>query len=175
MGRLTTRDKHEPNIFLVKDRGFDIYYTPEDRDYEAISKLNYLEDLEEQGLLIELGFNQYKRDALDRCTHRHCNNCDKYRRELQHYKDLEEQGRLIELPCAVGEEVWEIEGVIWKGYDWKWKSYEKAYPRMTGFTLDMLTCWGVDYFATEEEAQAEIEHRKLKELEGVEDGQGLNR
>ena len=47
MGRLTTRDKHEPNIFLVKDQGLDIYYTPEDRGYEAISKLNYLENKEE--------------------------------------------------------------------------------------------------------------------------------
>ena len=63
-------------------------------------------ELEEQGLLIEINLNQYQRDDLDRCTHRHCNNCDKYRHELQKYKNLEEQGKLIELPCLPNEEVW---------------------------------------------------------------------
>ena len=53
MGRLTSEDKHEP-VFWVKDRGFDICYTPEDRGYEAISKLAHYEDLEEAGRLIEV-------------------------------------------------------------------------------------------------------------------------
>ena len=38
------------------------------------------------------------RDELDRCTHRYCNKCDGYRKEIQRYKDLEEQGRLVVLP-----------------------------------------------------------------------------
>ena len=54
------------------------------------------EDLEEQGLLTIIDNETFQHDDLDRCTHRHCNKCDKYRRELQQYKDLEEQGRLIE-------------------------------------------------------------------------------
>ena len=38
------------------------------------------------------------RDELDRCTHRYCNKCDGYRKEVQRYKGLEEQGRLVVLP-----------------------------------------------------------------------------
>lgn len=92
----------------------------------------------------------------------------------QHYEELEEAGRLIELPCAVGDTVWIISGTEWKGYDWKWKSYENAYPSEVKFKLSMLDGMGIDYFATEEEAEAKIENRKrhgiaakLKELEGV--------
>ena len=64
--------------------------------YPTLSKLAHYEDLEEQGLLTIINNETFQRDESDRCTHRSCNNCDKYRRELQRYKDLEEQGRLIE-------------------------------------------------------------------------------
>lgn len=53
MGRLTRRDKHEP-VLWIKDRGFDVCYTPEDRCFQALSKLTHYEDMEEQGRLIEL-------------------------------------------------------------------------------------------------------------------------
>lgn len=96
MGRLT----------MTSDKGgvaftFDLDITCRPSEAQKIlklaEKLKHYEDLEEQGRVVELDFNSYKRDDLDRCTHRHCNNCDKYRRELQHYKDLEEQDRLIEV------------------------------------------------------------------------------
>lgn len=51
-------------------------------------RLAELEDMIERGELVNLDFNNFKRDSLDRCTHRNCNNCDKYRWELQEYKDL---------------------------------------------------------------------------------------
>lgn len=60
------------------------------------SKLAHYEDMEGQGLLTVIDNETFKRDNLDRCTHRHCNKCDKYRRDLQLYKDLEEQGKLKE-------------------------------------------------------------------------------
>ena len=72
------------------------------------SKLAHYEDMEEQGLLTVIDNETFQRDNLDRCTHRHCNKCDKYRRELQRYKDMENEGWLIELPCAVGDTVWEL-------------------------------------------------------------------
>lgn len=74
----------------------------------CIDKLAYYEDLEEQGLLTIIDNETFQRDDLDRCTHRHCNKCDKYRRDLQRYKDIENEGRLIELPCAVGDTVYLI-------------------------------------------------------------------
>ena len=92
--------------------------------------------------------------------------------EFMHYYNLQKENRLIELPCAVGDTVWILSGTEWKGYDWKWKSYEKAYPSEVKFKLSMLDGMGIDYFATEEEAEAKIENRKrhgiaakLKELE----------
>ena len=114
MGRLTYRNS--------TGRAFinHTYFNWED---SVAEKLAYYEDLEEQGLLIKLDLNQYKRDNLDRCTHRHCNNCDKYRRELQKYEDLEEAGRLIEVVrckdcyhrierCGMGSHKW---CEIWEG------------------------------------------------------------
>lgn len=49
-------------------------------------KLKHYEDLEEAGRLIELDDSLPARDELDRCTHRNCNKCDKYRRELAELK-----------------------------------------------------------------------------------------
>lgn len=97
MGRLV----HEIYTFGNKVEKIEAEYI-----VKVQEKLAYYENLEEQGLLIKLDLNQYKRDDLDRCTHRHCNNCDKYRRELQKYKDLEEQGRLEILPCKKGEDAY---------------------------------------------------------------------
>ena len=96
-------------------------------------KLKHYEDLEEAGRLIEIDDSLPARDELDRCTHRHCNNCDKYRLELQLYKDndkrikgmtgmdmaeasarftsymkMKDEGRLIELPCKVGDTVYDV-------------------------------------------------------------------
>ena len=49
-------------------------------------KLKHYKDLEEAGRLIELDDSLPARDELDRCTRRHCNKCDKYRRELAKLK-----------------------------------------------------------------------------------------
>lgn len=87
--------------------------------------------------------------------------------KLSHYEDLEEQGRLIELPCKVGDTVWQIRGVEWKGYDWKYPVYDNARATETKFNLEMLPRIGKTVFLTKEEAEA-----KLKELkEGVVDEQ----
>ena len=53
----------------------------------------------------EVAEKNYRQGMLCHAN-RHCNNCDKYRHELQKYKNLEEQGKLIELPCLPNEEVW---------------------------------------------------------------------
>lgn len=124
MGRLTGRYYDVTNDiwhWSIKSNSTNdgLVATPQD----ILDKLAYYEDMEEQGLLIKLDLNQYKRDDLDRCTHRHCNNCDKYRRELQKYKDLEELGRLIEVVrckdcyhrierCGMGSHKW---CEIWEG------------------------------------------------------------
>ena len=138
---------------------------------EAAKKLAHYEDLEEQGRLIELDFNSYKRDDLDRCTHRHCNDCDKYRRELQKYKDLEEQGKLIELPCAVGDTVYRI--ILDKVYEYTVGSFLVDENGAWGMSLLFeqeekkfaanMDCdnLGKTVFLTKEEAEV-----KLKELEG---------
>ena len=73
------------------------YFNGKPMDNTGHSKC--LEDLEEQGRLVELpAENNFKRDERDRCIHRHCNKCDGYRKEIQRYKDLEKQGRLVVLP-----------------------------------------------------------------------------
>ena len=86
----------------------------------------------------------------------HCYALEDMLDKLAHYEDLEEAGRLIELPCAVGDTVYVIDGVRWKGYERKWKVYDKAYVREIKFNLDML---GDSFYLTKEEAEA-----KLKEL-----------
>lgn len=146
--------------------------TPKERDEgwknkvpigKALDKLAHYEDLEEQQRLIELDFNCHTRDELDRCTHRHCNNCDKYRRELKHYKDLEEAGRLIKLPCKVGDRVWEIHHRAWDGYadDWLYPDYTRSIVQECGFGLNLLSSIGSTVFLTKAEAEA-----KLAELKG---------
>ena len=81
--------------------------------------------------------------------------------KLGEWEDLEEQGRLIELPCKVGDAVWEIRGVRWKGYDWKFPVYDNASVTGIKFNLEMLPRIGKKAFLTKEEAEA-----KLKELKG---------
>ena len=84
--------------------------------------------------------------------------------KLAHYEDLEEQGRLIVLPCKVGDTVWEIRGVRWKGYDWKFPVYDNASVTGIKFNLEMLPRIGKKAFLTKEEAEA-----KLAELKGTEE------
>ena len=119
------------------------------------SKLAHYEDMEEQGLLTVIDNETFQRDNLDRCTHRHCNKCDKYRRDLQRYKDLEEQYKLIELPCAVGEEVWDIASICGK------RPVSHKIETLT-YALFVKNLFGHRFFLTKEEAEA-----KLKEMEGV--------
>lgn len=125
MSRLTYRDEHG-NARLFQE-------TLRRNPYAFAEKMCHYEDLEEAGRLIELDDSLPARDELDRCTHRHCNNCDKYRLELQLYKDndkrikqmigmdmaeasarfasdmkMKAEGRLTELPCKVGDTVWNV-------------------------------------------------------------------
>ena len=43
------------------------------------------------------------------CKQRHCNLCDKYRKDLERYQKLEEQGRLIKLPFKIGDNIYELQ------------------------------------------------------------------
>lgn len=131
------------------------------------SKLAHYEDMEGQGLLTVIDNETFKRDNLDRCTHRHCNKCDKYRRDLQLYKDLEEQGRLIELPCAVGDTVYwisESDACLFCNGPCYERCEEGALKiKEIPFKQHMLNEIGEIIFLTKEEAEA-----KLKEMEGAE-------
>ena len=121
------------------------------------SKLAHYEDMEEQGLLTVIDNETFQRDTLDRCTHRHCNKCDKYRRDLQRYKDMENEGRLIELPCAVGDEVF----IIWGP---RYRAGRSVYGINTGkFRLSDIPNLNNTVFVTREAAEA-----KLKGMEGAE-------
>ena len=93
--------------------------------------------------------------------------------ELKQYRIAEEQGLLLRLPaplddvesfeiadkgiwmkipCRKGDTVYEIDGITWKGYDWKYKSYENAFVKETVFRLEMLSEIGKTVFLTKEEA-----------------------
>lgn len=78
MSRLTKRINH--HYTPRKDIRLGAYS-------ECVQKLGRLEDLEEQGRLIIIDFEIYKRDDLDRCRMRHCNKCDHYRWELKELKE----------------------------------------------------------------------------------------
>lgn len=142
----------------------DVYY-----------KLQHYEDMEEQGLLTVIDNETFQRDNLDRCTHRHCNKCDKYRRDLQRYKDLEEQCKLKELPCAVGDMAYQVinlnnkfqvEPVIITEIAYNMNDYYKliGYRTIIGGEIHYSSnAIGRTLFFTSEEAEA-----KLKEMEGVE-------
>jgi hypothetical protein len=64
----------------------------------------------------------------------------------------------------VGDTVWEIQGVRWKGYDWKFPVYDNASVTGIKFNLEMLPRIGKKAFLTKEEAEA-----KLAELKGTEE------
>lgn len=104
MKRLTEKD-----AYWLGEEFWTSAREPDDEEIEAVYiKLKHYEDLEEEGRLIVIELDNYKRDDQDRCTHRYCNKCDNYRQELQKYKELEKQGRLIELPCKVGDTLYWI-------------------------------------------------------------------
>lgn len=107
MSRLTRKNK-SGEFYIPRryedENGNNVVLSNQD----CINKLAHYEDLEEQGLLTVIDNETFQRDNLDRCTYRHCNKCDKYRRDLQRYKNLKEQGRLVELPCSVGDTVYLI-------------------------------------------------------------------
>ena len=103
--------------------------------------------------------------------------------ELKQYRIAEEQGLLLRLPaplddvesfeiadkgiwmkipCRKGDTVYEIDGITWKGYDWKYKSYENAFVKETVFRLEMLSEIGKTVFLTKEEAEQAL--AKMKEV-----------
>lgn len=140
---------------LTHEDGFEWYRT-RNQNREIYEKLKYYEDMEEQGLLTVINNETFQRDESDRCTHRSCNNCDKYRRELQRYKDLEEQGKLIKLPCAVGDTVYEVVPLPMMFDELK----EGHIVLEKEFDFNDLKDFNEWVFLTEEETEA-----KLRELE----------
>lgn len=95
------------------------------------------------------------------CTNESCQgNCNvcythtTIMKKLAHYEDLEEHGRLIELPCAVGEEVWDIDSMCGK------RPVSHKIETLI-YALFVKNLFGHRFFLTKEEAEA-----KLEELEG---------
>lgn len=104
-------------------------------------------------------------------------------KELKQYRDAEEQGLLLRLPaplddvesfeiadkgiwmkipCRQGDTVYEIDGITWKGHDWKYRSYESAFVKETVFRFEMLSEIGKTVFLTKEEAEQAL--AKMKEV-----------
>lgn len=91
---------------------------------------------------------------------------------LAEYEDLEEQGKLLKLPCAVGDTVYEVQGLRKRVqpytiiavhasncgnlYGWELKDGKGVYSNVNGFSEYAL---GKSVFLTREEAEA-----ALKEL-----------
>lgn len=127
-----------------------------------LKELQRYKDLEEAGRLIELDDSLPARDELDRCTHRHCNNCDKYRRELKHYKDLADEGRLIELPCKVGDYVYDVaDGTAYETRVLQFVMFEDHLACRTVSSFPDVEAFGKRVFLTKAEAE-----QKLAELKG---------
>ena len=97
----------------------------------AWGKLAEYEDAEEQGLLLRLPA------PLD---------------DVESF-EIADKGIWMKIPCRKGDTVYEIDGITWKGYDWKYKSYENAFVKETVFRLEMLSEIGKTVFLTKEEAE----------------------
>ena len=99
--------------------------------YDIIEKLASYEDAEEQGLLLRLPA------PLD---------------DVESF-EIADKGIWMKIPCRKGDTVYEIDGITWKGHDWKYRSYESAFVKETVFRLEMLSEIGKTVFLTKEEAE----------------------
>lgn len=84
--------------------------------------------------------------------------------KLCEYEDMEETGLLLKLPCKEGTLIYQIDGIEWKGYPWKYRNYDKAYVTSVPFKLNMLHGFGTSYFLTPEEAEEELQNLKDKQI-----------
>ena len=97
----------------------------------AWGKLADYEDAEEQGLLLRLPA------PLD---------------DVESF-EIADKGIWMKIPCRQGDTVYEIDGITWKGHDWKYRSYESAFVKETVFRFEMLSEIGKTVFLTKEEAE----------------------
>ena len=104
----------------------------------AWGKLADYEDAEEQGLILRLPA------PLD---------------GVESFK-IADKGIWLKVPCQIGDTVYEIDGITWKGHDWKYRSYESAFVKETVFRLEMLSEIGKTVFLTKEEAEQALERMK---------------
>ena len=100
-------------------------------DKKIYDKLQAYEDAEEQGLLLRLPA------PLD---------------DVESF-EIADKGIWMKIPCRQGDTVYEIDGITWKGHDWKYRSYESAFVKETVFRFEMLSEIGKTVFLTKEEAE----------------------
>ena len=67
--------------------------------------------------------------------------------------EIADKGMWMKIPCRKGDTVYEIDGITWKGHDWKYRSYESAFVKETVFRFEMLSEIGKTVFLTKEEAE----------------------
>ena len=109
-------------------------------DIDAIQKLAEYEDAEEQGLILRL---PAPLDGVESF-------------------EIADKGMWMKIPCRKGDTVYEIDGITWKGHDWKYRSYESAFVKETVFRFEMLSEIGKTVFLTKEEAEQAL--AKMKEV-----------
>ena len=102
---------------------------------EDVDKWESFKDAEEQGLLLRLPA------PLD---------------DVESF-EIADKGIWMKIPCRKGDTVYEIDGITWKGHDWKYRSYESAFVKETVFRLEMLSEIGKTVFLTKEEAEQALE------------------
>lgn len=71
--------------------------------------------------------------------------------------EIADKGIWMKIPCRKGDTVYEIDGITWKGHDWKYRSYKNAFVKETVFRLEMLSEIGKTVFLTKEEAEQALE------------------
>lgn len=98
---------------------------------QCFNKLAEYEDAEDQGLILRLPA------PLD---------------GVESFK-IADKGIWLKVPCQIGDTVYEIDGITWKGHDWKYRSYKNAFVKETVFRLEMLSEIGKTVFLTKEEAE----------------------
>lgn len=109
-------------------------------DKKIYDKLQAYEDAEEQGLLLRL---PAPLDGVESF-------------------EIADKGMWMKIPCRKGDTVYEIDGITWKGHDWKYRSYESAFVKETVFRFEMLSEIGKTVFLTKEEAEQAL--AKMKEV-----------
>ena len=67
--------------------------------------------------------------------------------------EIADKGIWMKIPCRKGDTVYEIDGITWKGHDWKYRSYKNAFVKETVFRLEMLSEIEKTVFLTKEEAE----------------------